>query len=388
MTINAQSRIRRSLGIAAAAGLIAASNFASAAFAADNEAGAKLLAELVQKANQEGKLVATVQSSWSRAVLPALIDGFKKRFGLTIEMTLTPTPAARQFPIEIAATKAGAPPTYDVMQGDDAETIQLKGAGGVEPIANWKALLAAINPAVGSGKVPHAEISHGPFEGHSFLFMANVKQIVYNPRAIKAEELPKTHAALTDPKYKGKFAQPPWTSHWEIAPEVFDPQKREAWLDVVRAAGKNGVVLREAEAVQRVVLGQYAFALAQDAYVRQLLAKDPQAPIASQFFTDYNELNSVYYSVRTRARAPAAAALFALWMTTPEAEALWQPSNMSFQPYGQSTIDVAARTAMQSGKTPVVGFLDNEKTLELLRWQQSPDGAKYLSALARAIQGR
>jgi iron(III) transport system substrate-binding protein len=382
------TQVCRRFGIAAAIGISAALTYAPATVAAENPAGAKLLAELVQKANQEGKLHATVQSTWSHAMLPALIEGFKKRFNLTIDMTLTPAAAARQFPIEIAATRAGAPPTYDAMQGDDAETIQLKGAGGIQPIANWKELLAAINLPVGSGKVVHAEISHSLFEGHAFLYMANVKQIAYNPRLIKPEELPKTHEELADPRFKGKFAQPPWTSHWEMAPQVFDPQARDKWIDVVLAAGKNGVVLTESEAVQRVILGQYAFGLAQDAYIRQILAKDSQAPIASQFFADYNERNLVYYSVRTRARAPAAAALFALWMTTPEAQAIWQPSNMSFQPYGTSMIDVAARETMAKSKTPIIGFLDNDKTLALLTWQQSPDGAKYLSAMARAIQGR
>jgi iron(III) transport system substrate-binding protein len=377
-------KIWRSLSIAAAIGLCAATGPGSAVGAADS----KLVTDLVVKANQEGKLVATVQSTWSRAMLPALIDGFKKRFGLTIDVSLTPLPAAKQFPIEIAATRAGAPPTYDVMQGDDAETVQLKGAGAIQPIENWKDLLAAINPDVASGKIPPGDVSRGPYEKHGFLYMANDKQIVYNPRVIKPEDLPKTHPDLADPRYKGKFVQPPWTSHWAIAPQLFDADKRDGFLEVVRAAGKNGVVLPEADAVQRVVLGQYAFALAQDTYVRQMLEKDAQAPVAAQFFTDYNARNSVYYLLRTRARSPAAATLFIMWMTTAEAEAIWQASALSFQPYGTSALDAAARDAMQKGKIPVVGYGDNEQTLALLAWQQSPDGARYLSAMAQAIQGR
>ena len=227
----------------------------------------------------------------------------------------------------------------------------------------------------------------GRSTGASFHFMANVKQIVYNPRSIKAEDLPKTHAELGDAKYKGKFAQPPWTAHWEIAPAVFNEQERDKWLDVVRAAGKNGTVLTEVEGVSRVVLGQYQFALAQDAYVRQVLAKDAQAPVAATFFHDYNELNGVYYSVRGKARSPAAATLWALWMTTPEAEAVWQPSNKSFQPFGTSAIDVAQRQAIKESGASVIGYLDNDKTIALLRWQQTPDGAKYLAAIAKAIRG-
>jgi ABC-type Fe3+ transport system substrate-binding protein len=348
----------------------------------------KLVQDLAGKANQEGKLVATVQASWNRAMLPALIDAFKKRFGLTIEVVLTPTAAARQFPVEIASTRAGAPPTFDVMQGDDAETIQLKGAGGIQPIENWKELLAAINPDVASGKISPAAISSGPYEKNGFLYMANDKQIIYNPRLIKPEELPKTHAELADAKYKGKFVQPPWTSHWSIAPQLYDADKREAFLEVIRAAGKNGVVLPEADAVQRVVLGQYAFALAQDTFVRTTLEKDPQAPIAVQFFADYNPRNAVYYLMRSRARSPAASTLFIMWMTTAEAQSIWQPSALSFQPYGMSAIDIATREAVEKGRISIVGYGDNEKTIALLNWQQTPEGAKYLSAVAQAIQGR
>ena len=227
------------------------------------------------------------------------------------------------------------------MQGDDAETIQLTGAGGVQQVANWKELLTAINPGVASGKVTHAQMSHGPFEGSSFHFMANVKQLVYNPKLHQGRPICRRRtpsSATRNTRESSRSRRGPRTGR--VAPAVFDEGTRMKWLDVVRAAGKNGIVLSEVDGTSRVVLGQYQFALAQDAYVRQMLAKDPQAPIAATFFQDYNELNGVYYSVRTSARAPAAAALWALWMTTPESEAIWQPENKSFQPYGSSDIDV------------------------------------------------
>src|SRR5689334_505518 len=106
--------------------------------AARAKSDAELLAELIQKANHEKMLTAAVQSSWSRAMLPKLVAAFKARFKLQIDVTTTPIAAAKQVPIEIAATRAGAAPTYDVMQGDDAETIQLTGAGGVRKIENWR----------------------------------------------------------------------------------------------------------------------------------------------------------------------------------------------------------------------------------------------------------
>lgn len=359
-----------------------------AAAAESPSKGKQTLDELVAKAKQEGELVATIQSSWSKGLIQPLSDAFKKRFGFDIKVTVANVNSAQHFPVAIAETQAGAPATYDVVQGDDAETMQIVGAGATQKVENWATLLAEINPLVRSGKVRPDEISRGPFQDHSFMFMANVKQMIYNTRSISEKDLPRTHTDLADPKYKGKFAQPPWTSHWEIAPVAFDKFDRNEWLEVVRRAGKNsGAVMGESGAVQRVVLGEFAFALAQDRYIRQIFAKDPKAPIAARFFDDYNELNQVYYSVRTRARHPAAGTLWALWMTTAESQRIWQPSDLQAMPYGDSQLDRDFKQNIEKSKARVIGFLDNEKTTDLLKWYRTDEGRKYLDAVARAIRG-
>ena len=350
--------------------------------------GKQLLDELVRKAKQEGELIATIQSSWSKTLITPLSDAFKKRFGLNIKVTLANVAPAQHFPIAIAETQAGAPPTYDVVQGDDAEMMQLVGAGGSQKIDGWEALLAEINTLVRSGKVRSEQLSGGPFKDHGFLFMANVKQIIYNTRLISANDLPRTHRELADPKYKGKFTQPPWTSHWEIAPAVFDKFDKGEWLEIVRRAGRNtAAVLPEWPGVQRVILGEFAFALAQDTYFRRILAQDPKAPIAYKYLEDYNERNQVYYAVRARARHPAAASLFALWMTMPEAHAIWQPLELIAVPYGESKIDREQALGIEKSGAKAVGFLDNQRTTELLKWYRSEEGRKYLDGMARAIRG-
>jgi ABC-type Fe3+ transport system substrate-binding protein len=359
-----------------------------AAAAESPSKGKQALDELVAKAKQEGELVATIQSSWSKGLIPPLTDAFRKRFGLDIKVTVANVNSAQHFPVAIAESQAGAPATYDAVQGDDAETMQIVGAGATQKVENWAILLAEINPLVRSGKVRPDEISRGPFQDHSFMFMANVKQLIYNTKSISEKDLPRTHRDLADPKYKGKFAQPPWTSHWEIAPVAFDKFDRNEWLEVVRRAGKNsGAVMGESGAVQRVILGEFAFALAQDRYMRQVFAKDPKAPIAARFFDDYNELNQVYYSVRTRARHPAAGTLWALWMTSPESQRIWQPSDLQAMPYGDSQLDRDFKQNIEKSKARVIGFLDNEKTMDLLKWYRTEEGRKYLDAVARAIRG-
>lgn len=350
--------------------------------------GKQLLDEVVRKAKQEGELVATISSSWRKTLIQPLADTFRKRFGLDTKVTLANVESSQHFAMAIAETQAGAPPTYDVVQGTDSETMQLHGAGGTQRIENWDALLAEINPLVRSAKVRLDQIGQGPLRGQSFMFMANVKQLIYNTKLISEKDLPRTHAELGDPKYKGKFSQPPWTTHWDIGPAAFEKFDRNEWLDVVRRAGKNGgAVLYESAGVQRVVLGEFAFVLAQDRYMRQIFGKDPKAPIGYRFFDDYNGLTSFYHSVRTRARHPSAGTLFALWMTTPEAQAIWQPSDLQAVPYGDSAIDREFRLGIERSKARVIGWLDNEKALEVLKWYGTEEGRKYLEAMARAIRG-
>ncbi|MBI2357685.1 MAG: ABC transporter substrate-binding protein [Deltaproteobacteria bacterium] len=362
---------------------------AQSALAADAPAkGKPLLDEVVRKARQEGELVATISSSWRKTLIQPLTDAFRKRLGLDVKVTLANVESSQHFVMAIAETQAGAPPTYDVVQGTDSETMQLHGAGGTQRVENWEALLAEINPLVRSGKVRLDQIGQGPLRGQSFMFMANVKQLIYNTKLISEKDLPRTHAQLGDPKYKGKFSQPPWTTHWDIGLAALEKPDRNEWLDVVRKAGKNGgAVLYESAGVQRVILGEFAFALAQDRYMRQIFAKDPKAPIGSRFFDDYNGLTGFYHSVRTRPRHPAAATLFALWMTTPEAQAIWQPSDLQAVPYGDSKIDREFRLNIEKSKARVIGWLDNDKTLELLKWYGTEEGRKYVEAMARAIRG-
>lgn len=350
--------------------------------------GKELLDELIRKANEEGELVTTIQSSWPKTLIPPLADTFKKRFGLHTKLTIANMRPAQHYPVAIAETQAGAPPTYDVVQGDDAETMQLIGAGGIQKIENWEVLLAEVNPPVRSGKVRANQISRGPFAGSAFLILSNLKLIIYNTRLISEKELPKTHAELMDPKYKGKFAQPPWTSHWEIAPAALGDLDKQGWLEVVRKAGRNAAaVLHEVLAAQRVVLGEFAFSLAATNHPSQILAKDPKVPIGFMFFEDYNEITGVYYAMRTRTRRPAAATLFALWMTTPEAQAIYQPMDMQAVPYGESKIDQDFKHNIEKLGAKAIGFLDNERTVELLKWYRTEEGTKYLDAMARAIRG-
>jgi extracellular solute-binding protein len=313
--------------------------------------GKQLLDDVVRKANAEGELSVLMPSTWNQGLTTQLAEAFKQRFGLTTNVTISPVLGTQHLPVAIAETRAGTPPTYDAVYGDDAEMMQLIGAGASLRVEDWEVLL-------------------------------------YNPRLITEAELPRRHADLTEARFKDKFIQPPWTSHWEIAPAVLDNLNRDQWLDTVRAAGKNGgAVLGETPGAQRVALGQYAFLLGQDTNVRELRTKEPDIPIAARFMDDYNEYNAVYYAVRTGSRHPAAAALWVLWMTTPESEAIWQPTVQFAQRYGESEIDREHQRLLREAGSKAVSWLENPRTIELLEWYQTADGRQYLDGMQKAIKG-
>jgi iron(III) transport system substrate-binding protein len=350
--------------------------------------GKQALDDLVRKANQEGELLVSYTTQWTKELTDPLANAFMKRFGIKLTVNGAVVRSSDHLAVAIAETQSGAPATYDVTQASDGEMIQLIGANGTQQIASWEALLAEINPLVAAGRVPATRISRGPFAGRAFEYYGNVKQIVYNPKLITADELPKVHTDLTNPKYKGKFAQPPWTAHWDIAPAVIDNLDRQKWLETVRGAGANSAaIVTETAGAERVALGEFPFALSTETELRVVRAKDPQAPLASKWFDDYNPSATLHYAVRANARHPAAATLWALWISTPEAEQIWQAATRLANLHGDSEIDREVQQGIkQSGR--VSHFLDNQKTVALLEWYSTQEGRAYLGALAQAIRGQ
>lgn len=344
--------------------------------------------ELIAKAKQEGALNASAISSMKGKTTPKLAAAFKKRFGLDINVTIVPLSDTRHYPKAVAATKAGIVPPYDTLNGSGPNNIQLLAVGGVQKIDGWESLLAEIDPRVRSGKVKPKQISPDPFSGYAFQYIARLKAILYNPKLISKEDLPKTHAELTDAKYKGKWTQPPWSAHWDIAPLVFPEISKDKWLETVKRAGENaGNVQSSGKGTQRVLLGEYAFGLGNTYYFLRIKAKDPQAPLGIAYFQDYNPITPSQYIVRKGALHPAAATLFALWMVTPEAKAIWQPDIFVSQfQWGESDLDKKVRKYLRENNAKIIGF-DGEKGVEFLRWIGTPEGRRYRRAVSTAIRG-
>lgn len=349
--------------------------------------GKDLLADLVARAQREGELNAALVSSAAKTA-PRVVAAFKKRFGLNIDVNLDVTGGeSGKFSKLQAALKLGAPPTFDTLQGGDDNSIEMIEAGFSMRVDNWQELLAQINPLVQSGAVKPEEISPGFFSGYSFMWGNRTKSLLYNPRKLSKSQIPRSRADIANPKYKGMYAVPPWTSAWQYGVLFYDKAK---WLKILDQVGMNACcVLRFDASTDRILLGDLAFASSNTYYLWQVKAKDPEAPMAQSWFTDYTAMTQLFYMIPKGSKHPAAATLFALWMTTPEAEQIWQP--VAFHPnvvFGTSELDQQARRSLKESGSKLVTWFDNAETRKALQWFGTKEGRAYRTKITKALTQR
>lgn len=354
--------------------------------AADNS-GQALIDRLVAQAKQEGELdTATTTEQASR--IPQLKEAFLKRFGLNITVNVALGDQTGKLAKMLTTLDAGGKPEFDTLTGSEEDLIQMQAKGYINAIDNWDTLLPAINSLVRDGTVKADEVTPPPFSGSAFLWSTRSKAVLYNTKQIQPDQLPKTTLDLADPKFKGKFPVPPWTDIWELGTLVHTD--KAAWLQTLNQIGQNAAgVIDFSPALNRILLGEFAFMPMNSYYYWDVKAKDPQAPLGLAWFQDYAPFSKVMYFVPKGSKHPAAATLWALWMTTPEAEAAWQPAaheeNIAF---GQSQQDKLARQSVESSGTKLVSWYDSATTVEQLKWWSTPEGKQYRAKIKEAVTQR
>jgi ABC-type Fe3+ transport system substrate-binding protein len=350
--------------------------------------GKQLLDELIIKAKQEGKLYAIGVSTMG-PVVSRVENAFKKRFNLDIDFQID---VQENQPVRWsqlkAASKAGIAAPYSVYLGNGPNVAEGRDNKLLQHIDNWELLLAEINPLVKSGRAKPNQVSWGDvFSGYAFVFHQRVNSLMYNTRLMSKNEIPQRLIDIKDPKYKGKYPVAAFPTMFQLATLVYP---RDELLKVANEIGKNaGAVLTFSAGSQRILLGEFTFMPLALQNVGQILNKDPQAPIAAHYFTDVVSVSHISHSVAKDAPNPAAGTLFALWMTTPEAQTIWQP--VLFNPnilFGQSETDLEAQSEVKKSGAKVVSWFDSADTLAALKFYGTKEGAKYRGQLVRALTQR
>jgi len=345
--------------------------------------GQQALDKLVAQAKKEGALNTNIRPGLG-PVIPDLTSAFNKRFGLNLDITLDAlTTEGELVAKNRSAMQAGAPPSLDGMEATDYQDLSLIQAGLGVKIDGWQELLTEINPTIKSARAKPEEASAGPFAGYSFVWSSVTKSLLYNPKLLAEQDLPKTRADLANAKYKGKLAMVPAAEDFQFG-VLFYP--KDEWLQTIDGIGKNvATVIYFADAVDRTVLGQVAASINNTYYYFQAKDKNPDVPLAVHWFQDYTPLSNVSSMVFKGSQHPAAATLWAMWMSTPEAEAIFQKAvpyaNLAI---GHTNIDERERSAIQKSGTKVVTYFDSPKNLETLQWYASKEGEAYAAQILKA----
>lgn len=337
--------------------------------------------KLIQAARAEGQLDLMVVSSVGEKGARELTSAFKHRFGLDIQMNADLSgQESQKFNQAVAETKSGVPPTFDLMQGEPPVVQNLLRSGGIEPIENWEVLLADIAPEALKVK---EKVSPSGVAGHGFVWATRISALLYNPKLISERDLPKTWKEMGDPKYRGAFSLPPWTTITLMGLIRYD---REAWLEVVKSWGKSKPQILTYDAgTQRMMLGELKFLEGNDYYYFEQKAKDPNAPIGLAYFRDLTPMREVMYVVRKGARHPNAAKLFALWAGSAEANSIFEKHSYTQNTaLGSGPVTQQILKRLKTLNIKPVSWFDNAQTLEKFLWLGTKEGQDYSRAIARA----
>jgi len=361
--------------------LLTALSMPVATQAADAQSSA--LKSLIDGARREGRLNVSVVTSQGAKGGEALGEAFKRRFGLgdmkiTFDLNQGTAGDANK---AISEEQSGIPPTFDAMYFVDEAVLLLKESKAISRIDNWQTLLTEIAPE--AHKV-RDKLSPQPFDGYAFTWATRVNALLYNPKLIARDDLPRTLTEYGNAKYKGKYSVPPWITRAIMGTLKYD---KEEWLNVVRSWGRNkGQMLPFNAGIDRLLLGELSFLAANDYYYYAEKDKDRNAPIGLSFFEDLTTLHRAMNVVMEGARHPNAAKLFTLWSMGEEASLLFQKYSYAPNVYlgKRGPISTAIVTEFEKRNIKPVTWFDTPQTVKEFLWYETPEGKKYAQALDRA----
>jgi ABC-type Fe3+ transport system substrate-binding protein len=341
----------------------------------------EILQRLVEAARHEGQLDFMVVSSVGEKGARELTSAFKHRFGLDIQMNADLSGQESQKSNQaVLETKSGIPPTFDLMQGEPPVVVNLLGSGAIEPIENWEVLLAEIAPDAYKVK---EKVSPRGMAGYGFVWATRISGLLYNPKLISERDLPKTWKEMGEPKYRGTFSLPPWTTITLMGLIKYD---KEAWLEVVKSWGRSKPQILTYDAgIQRMMLGDLKFLEGNDYYYFEQKAEDPNAPIGLTYFRDLTPMREVMYVVRKGARHPNAAKLFAMWASSAEANSIFEKHSYTQNiALGSGPVTQQILKRLKTLNIKPVSWFENQQNLDKFLWLGTEEGRKYSQAIARA----
>ncbi len=317
-------------------------------------------------AQQEGSLNAV----WSDSILgggdvaqqhEAKFDAFA---GSKIKLKFSPGPeVAREGNILFTELQAGQPASSDIYIGAAAQ-VQPLIAGGMFQTISWQTLLPA--------RITAQDVERG---GQVMRIQTGISGITYN-----TDLMPNPPALIEDylkPEFRGKIASTPYAGGYDIlaANDLWGPAKT---LDFVKKLSPQLAGLMRCGDVERIATGEFP-ALVMDCISNSAITwHDRGAPVGFIIPRDVAQRRYYYIGIPRHAQHPAAAALFAVYLMTPEGQSLmWDTTKIDLDSLAGSHI------AETIAKARASGIVFHDITVDW--WEQHPEIDKTKPELIKAL---
>jgi iron(III) transport system substrate-binding protein len=264
--------------------------------------------DLIKGAKQEGTIEFYAPSTLTPQGAQALGAAFNKKYGLNVKLQYSPSGnMTRDIGKVVGLGASGVPPEWDLMVVTDAHHATLWVKKMHQPF-DYKSI----------GVDPKAI----QYDNGAVSFANQFVLPAYNKQQVAAKDAPKTWEDLLNPKWKGKIGVSSATHH--MARLAAGPWGEEKATNFVKALTKQELILgRLGEIYNRLLLGEIVVAVSlTDSEIKA--DKNKNAPVAHA--EAVSPLISPAYEagVPKNAPHPKVAQLMAAYLTTPEAQKIWE----------------------------------------------------------------
>jgi iron(III) transport system substrate-binding protein len=306
--------------------------------------------KLINEAKKEGALEFYGPSTLTPEGAGALAAAFNKKYGLNTKLALHPSlNMTRDVGKLVGMAATGVTPEWDMMVVTDAHQATLWLRKLLEPY-DYKS--AGVDP----------QVIH--YDSGAITFVNQIVLPAYNKKTMPAKDVPTKWEDLLDPKWKGgKLGVSTATHHF--ARLAVGPWGEEKTTQFVKAiADQKPVLGRLAELYNRLLLGEISIAVTlTDSNINE--AKKTGAPVV--FAETIQPVIAPAYqaSVIKGAAHPSTAHLFSIFLTSEEAQDIWEKYN------GQTSAFIPGTTAYKFLKGKQVIFMNQNqaKTVDKLARQ-------------------
>jgi len=325
-------RIRLRFLVAGLVGLAAVAGSAQRAPAAPID-------ELVAAAKKEGTIDFYAPSTLTPEGAQKLNEALNKKYGLNIKLNYNPSGAMTRDVAKVVSFAAtGTPPDWDIMVVHDAAHATLWLRKQHKPFDYTK---VGVDPQV---------IGYD----RGTVILANQFVLpAYNKTILPSKDVPRSWEDLTDPKWKGgKLGMGTATHHLARLATAWGEKKA---TEYVKALARQEPYLGELGTLySRLQLGEIFIAITMtDSFVHR--AKLKGAPVVHAEGIEPVISPAYNAGVLKGARHPNVGHLFAVFLTTPEAQEIWEKYG------GQTSAFVPGTTAYKYAQGKKVLYMTQEE---------------------------